>query len=389
MEQQIEYPGIALNDGLQNGKTGGRIILTGFSLRFSWDQGSIELPLQDIVVKRGGSSGHLVFFEHHAYPGWIVYTEKKSILKKLKGRSSPYNPYKPELSQQVTHIRKKTLGLRAIIVASLLVIAALIYGLYLLRTPINKAIAKSIPAEWETALGETVFQGYKEGKTLIEDAGILASLETITHPLLSNITDRRYEYRVYIIKDPTINAFALPGGYVVLHTGLLLAAESAEEVLGVLAHEISHVTLQHGIRKLLDSIGLLLIVKAVLGDQSGIWGELIDNGAFLLNQKFSRGFEQEADEAGFLYLVNARIDPRGMMGFFQRLKEESKKAGTLALEETLNFLSTHPDPGSRIEYLDRKWQQLEEKPGFLNFDNDFQVFKKAIKSCIRPSFLSQ
>jgi predicted Zn-dependent protease len=382
MEQQIEYPGIALHDGLKNGKTGGRIILTGSSLRFVWDQGNIELPLQDLTIKRGGSSGHLVFFEHHAHPGWIVYTEKKGILKKLKGSSSQYNPYKREVSQQVSDIRKKTLGLRAIILASILVIAALIYGLYLLRTPINKAIAKSIPVEWETALGESVFEGYKEGRTLIEDVEVLASLETITNPLLSSIPDKRYAFHVYIIEDPTINAFALPGGYVVLHTGLLLAAESPEEVLGVLAHEISHVTLQHGIRKLLDSLGLLLIVKAILGDQSGIWGELIHNGAFLLNQKFSRGFEREADETGFLYLVNARIDPRGMMGFFQRLREESEKAGTLALEETLNFLSTHPDPGSRIKYLNRKWQQLVEKHGFLNLDADFQVFKTAIKQKI-------
>jgi predicted Zn-dependent protease len=83
-----------------------------------------------------------------------------------------------------------------------------------------------------------------------------------------------------------------------------------------------------------------------------------------------------------LYLVNARIDPKGMMGFFQRLREESEKAGTLALEETLNFLSTHPDPGSRIKYLNRKWQQLEEKHGFLNLDANFQVFKRAIKQKI-------
>jgi predicted Zn-dependent protease len=383
MEQQIEYPGIALNDGLPNGKTGGRIILTGSSLRFVWDRGSIELPLQDIAVKRGGSSGHLVFFEHHAHPGWIVYTEKKGILKKLKGLAGPYNPYKQELSQQVSHIRKKTFRIRAIIFASILIIAALIYGVYLLRTPINKAIAKSIPVEWETALGESVFEGYKEGRTFIEDAELLTSLQTITNPLLSSIPDKRYAFQVYIIEDPTINAFALPGGYVVLHIGLLLAAESAEEVLGVLAHEVSHVTLRHGIRKLLDSLGLLLIVKAVLGDPSGIWGELINNGAFLLDQKFSRGFEREADETGFLYLVNARIDPRGMIGFFQRLREESEKTGTLALEETLNFLSTHPDPGSRIEYLNRKWQQLEKKQDFLNFDADFQVFKRAIKEKIQ------
>ncbi|UCH94119.1 MAG: M48 family metallopeptidase [Candidatus Aminicenantes bacterium] len=382
MEQQIEYPGVALNDGLKNGKTGGRIILTGHSLRFEWDRGRIEhieLPLQDLIIKRGGSSGHLIFFEHPAQPGWLLYTEKKSILKKIKNYASPH------ISKQVTHIKRTSFRIRAIILASILAIGALIYGLYLLRNPINKAIAKNIPVEWETALGEMVFESYQEGRTLIRDALVLQSLEAVTNPLLSSIPDKRYDFHIYIIREPTINAFALPGGYVVLHTGLILAAERAEEVLGVLAHEISHVTLQHGIRKLLDSLGLMLIVKAILGDQAGLWGEVVNNGAFLLNQKFSRGFEREADEAGFLYLVNARIDPRGMIGFFERLREESKKAGTLAWEETLNFLSTHPDPGSRINYLNRKWQQLEEKSGFLNLDADFQAFKEAIKQKIRES----
>jgi predicted Zn-dependent protease len=375
MEQQSQYPGCALHDSLQNGKTGGEIILVGSCLRFVSAEGNIDLPFHGLIIKRGGSSGHLVFFEHPARPGWLLYTEKKGILKKIKRLSDSSGQ---ELSRQVTHIKKTSRRFRAIILTSVLVIAALVYGLYLLRTPINKAIAKKIPADWETRLGESVFEEYKQGRTLLENSKMLQSLETLTSPLLSTVPHQRYDFHIYVIEDPTINAFALPGGFVVLHTGLVSAAASAEELLGVLAHEISHVTLQHGIRKLLDSLGLLLIVKAILGDQSGWWGEVVSNGAFLLNQQFSRNFEQEADKTGFAYLVKARIDPRGMMAFFQRLREESQKAGTLALEKTLNFLSTHPDPGTRIDYLNRQWEQLEEKQGFLNLDTPFQAFKASL-----------
>ena len=384
MKQHIgsEYPGIALHENLKNGKCSGRIILTTDSLRFESEQGSVELPLNDLIIKRGGSSGHLVTFEHHSRPGWMIYTEKKGILKTIKRLSNPYSADKRDISQQVAKIRKTNAGIRAAILSMILVSAAIIFGLYLLRNPVNKAIAKNIPAEWEISLGESVFENYKQGRHLVEDADILSTLGTVTTPLLNTIPNRRYEFHLHIIEDPSINAFALPGGYVVLHTGLIAAVESPEELLGVIAHEISHVTLQHGIRKILDSLGLVLIIKAFMGDPSGMWAQVLENGAFLLGQKFSREFEREADETGFSYLTAAHIDPRGMIGFFQRLREESEKAGTLALEETLNFLSTHPDPGSRIDYLNRKWEQLAEKSGFLNLDADFLAFKNIIKERI-------
>ncbi len=377
MEQEIIYPGIALNEKLETGKTAGKIILTGHSVRFQYEGGALEFSLQDLSVRRGGSSSHLVFLEHPAYPGWTLYTEKKSILRELKRMS------RPDIDHQIFSIRKSRMQVRAVILVVLFIIVLAFVGLLQLRNPIAKAIARSIPVEWEQALGEGVFEQYKATRHIIGDPGLKDSLVKFTAPLLDRIPDKRYEFHIYIIEDPSINAFALPGGYVVLHTGLLLTAETAEEVLGVLAHEISHVTRQHGLRKMIDSLGFFMIIKAFFGSKGGLLGEIVEGGAFLLDQKFSRSFEREADETGFAYLVTANIEPSGMISFFARLNEKSKEDGALSLNSGLNFLSTHPAPEERMEYLQEKWEKLNRRGGYLRFTADFKQFKEALERKIQ------
>jgi len=373
MEQETTFKGIALHETFKSGKTAGQIILTGHSLRFQSDQGGVELPLTEIAIKRGGSSGQLVAFEHRAYPGWYIYTEDKSIIRKISRTSTS------DVSTQIKSYKKSLARVRGIILGTILTIFTLTLILLQIRNPISKTIAQSIPVEWEQSLGEMVFEQYKAQKKIIDDPEIRDSLHKLTATLLNHIPGKRYDFKIYVVQDPTINAFALPGGYVVLHTGLIVSVESAEELLGVLAHEISHVTLQHGLRKLIDSLGFFLMIKAFLGNTGGLWSEVVEGSAFLLNQKFSRSFEREADETGFSYLIDANIDPRGMIGFFERLEKERKKSDDANLEETLNFLSTHPVPGSRIQYLNKKLKQQERTGDYLNFNPDFKIFQGLIK----------
>jgi predicted Zn-dependent protease len=372
MEENTTYSGCALHEGFEHGKASGQIIFTGHSIRFQSPEGGVEFPLQDLVFKRGGSSGQLITFEHSAYPGWFLYTGEKSVLRKLKQLS------RPDIAKQIGEVRKSNLRARGLIFGAIALVVLIAFILVQLRGPISRSLAQSVPVEWEQALGEAVFEQYKTQTTFIEAPEVTAALEKITAPLLERAPNDRYRFHIHIASDPAINAFALPGGYVILNAGLISAAERAEEMLGVVAHEISHVTLQHGIRKLIDSVGLLLLIKAFFGDMGGIWGDIAGNGAFLLNQKFSREFEREADETGFALLVEAGVDPSGMIGFFERLREQSEKNGTRTLEEVLGFLSTHPDPGARVKYLGNKWKQLKNKSGFLNFGEDFNILKEAV-----------
>jgi predicted Zn-dependent protease len=376
MTHEITYHAVGLNDDFPNGKIGGRVVLTGHSVRFEYEGGRVEMSLQGVKVRRGGSGALLVFIEHPAYPKWSIYTQQKKILKDLKRMSEP------EFGTQLKQIRKSRILAYRITVAVILLIAFAFAGLLALRNPVAKAIARSVPVEWEQGLGEAVFDQYKAQRTVLDDAELKASLDGMTGPLLTGIPDKRYDFHVHIVVDPTINAFALPGGYVVLNTGLLLKAETAEEILGVLAHEIAHVTQQHGLRKMIDSLGFFLVLRALLGDRGGVMEALVEGGSFLLDQKFSRTFEREADDTGFAYLAGANIDPRGMIGFFARLHAESEKEGGLSLNNTLNFLSTHPAPKERMEFLQKKLQTLNRRGGFLSFKADFKTFQTALKEKI-------
>lgn len=373
MEKEYEFYGIGLNDTLDSGKTEGRIVLTGHSLRFDYTGGVVELPFQDLKITRGGSSGHLVFLQHDARPGWMVYTQDRSILDKIKKLS------RPELSEQVVEYKKKQWLSRALVIWILVAIALVAVILLQLREPVSKAIARNIPVEWEQALGESVFAEYKAGRTFIDDTEVTTSLQSLTAPLLDHIPEKRYKFHIHIAQDPTINAFALPGGYVVLNTGLIMAAETGEEVLGVLAHEIAHVTKQHGMRRMIESLGLFLLAQALFGDASGVWGAVLENGAFLLNQSFSRDMERDADETGFAYMLSAGINPSGLLTFFDKLYRESKESGSDGFEEALNFLSTHPAPSKRIEYLNKKLKALGSRSNYQEFDKSFHLFKEAVK----------
>ena len=133
-----------------------------------------------------------------------------------------------------------------------------------------RAAASSVPVDWEVKAGDKLFEQLMTTKKLVTDKELEAQLKAITDPLVAGIKDNRYPLKFHIIEDPTFNAFAMPGGNVVLHSGLLMAADSPEEIAGVLGHEIAHVTQRHSIRSIISFAGLFLLVQTMLGDVTGI-----------------------------------------------------------------------------------------------------------------------
>jgi predicted Zn-dependent protease len=139
-------------------------------------------------------------------------------------------------------------------------------------------------------------------------------------------------------------------GHIFIHTGLLKAADRPEELAGVLAHEMAHITRRHAFRKLIESSGLYLVAQYFFGDATGITAALANSSELLLKQKYSRDFEREADDTGWQYLVEAKIDPRGMIDFFEKLKADEAKSGS-GSGTGPDLLSTHPSTAERIRRL--------------------------------------
>jgi len=148
-----------------------------------------------------------------------------------------------------------------------------------------------------------------------------------------------FQWTMNIIReDNTINAFAAPGGQIYIYTGLIKFLESEDQMLSVIAHEMAHADLRHGTRQLSKNMGIALLLNAVLGEKESIQ-QIV--GA-LVNLRFSRSNEFEADEHAVLYLCSSEYNPTGSIAFFEKMKGQPSPP---------DFLSTHPNPESRIQNI--------------------------------------
>lgn len=200
-----------------------------------------------------------------------------------------------------------------------------------------------IPVEWEQKLGQAAYQDFLLRQTVLKEGAAVAAVQEITNRLTGGIPDNPYKFEISVVKSDVVNAFALPGGYVVVFTGLLTEAESGEEVAGVLSHELNHVLLRHGLDRMVKQLGLMAVVTIILGDQQGLIGLMKELGVEIMTLKFGRQQETEADVMGLRLLHRAKIDPSGMIRFFERLSEKDK--------ERVEILSTHPMSESRAARL--------------------------------------
>lgn len=158
-----------------------------------------------------------------------------------------------------------------------------------------------------------------------------------------------FAWEVKIIKDDeTLNAFCTPGGYIYVYTGLIKYLDSEDELLGVLGHEIAHADLRHSTRQLTKVMGLQVLMAVVSGNSDPTMVEQI--ALALSSLKFSRTHETEADMHSVHYLCNSGYNAAGAAGFFKKIQGSG---GTPP-----EFISTHPDPGNRVEQIELKEQEL-------------------------------
>ncbi len=372
------YEGGAFHPDLEGGRASGTLRLSLGGVHFESEQGDFDLPLEGIRIELGGANDRLLFFSHPIHPQVTVHTADHSILK------HPVLAQRPDLLTQVSRVRRKKLTTLAVLLSVLVIFVGGIAGLIFSKDRIVKAVASRVPVQWEVKLGDTLYDQIKLSKHVIEDTNLDAQLAGITGPLVAGIKDSRYPLKFHIIEDPTLNAFAIPGGNVVIHSGLLLAADSPEEVAGVLAHEITHVNQRHSIRAVISSVGLYAVLQAFVGDATSLLAVIASNGAFLLDRKFSRDFEREADDGGWNYLVEANVDPRGMIEFFKKMEAEERKMMEKlpggGAPTALSFISTHPATEERLHSLEAKWERLPAKAGFRKFELNYAGFKDSLRA---------
>lgn len=251
----------------------------------------------------------------------------------------------------------------ALILITLGLPLALLAGLVLGHERITDWALTWISPEQEAKLGAVLFDQYRSQLKLV-DGPPAQMVREIGARLTAGSA---YPYQFHVAEDKTVNAFAMPGGVIVMHTGLMQLAENAEEVAGVLAHEVQHVEKRHSLKGMAKSLGLTAMLQLLVGDLGG----LASLGGDLLQLKFSRDHEAEADREGVKALVAARIRPSGMRDFFGRM------AGQEGM--SLDFLSTHPASSTRSAELDKGLQALPaETTAFAPLPYDYAAVKAAL-----------
>ncbi|MFH1567627.1 MAG: M48 family metallopeptidase [Gemmatimonadota bacterium] len=223
-----------------------------------------------------------------------------------------------------------------------------------------------VPVETEVKLGAQLAEEVQQQQRVLADEETQAYVAGIFAPLVeASRRDRAdLQYQVRVLDDrEQVNAFALPGGYIYVYTGLLLLADNEAEVAGVLAHEIGHVVARHSANRLATQMGVSVLASVALGEQPNVLAKLASDlaGASTM-AAFSRDDEREADHYGLAYSMAAGYDPRGLETFFRKLLEQEGGHHRGTFE---GLLASHPATGERIADLQKRILQAGDAGGRL------------------------
>ncbi len=238
----------------------------------------------------------------------------------------------------------------------------------------NRDVGKGVnfySLDKEIALGKSLAQDVEKQAKIINDPIIAEYVNRVGQNLVRN-SDAKVPFTIKVIDSEDVNAFALPGGFFFVNSGLILAADNEAELAGVMAHEIAHVAARHGTRQAtrgeiaqLGMIPLMLFSYGWTGYGLYEAASVLVPVAFL---KFSRGFESEADMLGLQYMYKTGYDPEAFVDFFEKIETlEKKKPGTVS-----KVFSTHPPTEDRIKAAQENIQRmLKEKPEYILTTSEF------------------
>src|SRR6266446_2099503 len=248
----------------------------------------------------------------------------------------------------------------------------------------NRSVGKGVnlySLEREIGLGKQLAQEVERSSKLIDDPVVTEYVNRVGQNLVRN-SDARVPFTIKVIDSDEVNAFALPGGFFYVNSGLILRAQEESELAGVMAHEIAHVAARHGTKQATKGdIVQLASIPAMIFIPYGWAGYAAYQGAnFLIPMtflKFSRDIEREADFLGLQYMYKAGYDPNSYVTFFERIQaDEKRRPGTIG-----KAFSTHPPTQDRIENTQKEIARiLPSRPEYIVTSSEFDSVKSRLRN---------
>lgn len=294
---------------------------------------TIRWPYEEIRQTQGYHAGEPIRLERGGDIPEVLVVPDAAFIASLKATAA----------EGTTRFRRTGRHWIGIVVGA--AVGAIVLGFALYRWGIPAAaelIAERVPVSWEDRLGAAVVDRLAPPERRCRGAAGQQALER----LLSRLTAAApspYHFRIVVVDEKSVNAFAAPGGHVVVLHGLIDRARTPEELAGVLAHEIQHVLRRHATRAIVQRASTALLVTAAFGDVSGLIAFAAETATTLA---YSRAYEEEADAEGLRLLHAAGVDPRGMIGFFETMLAEEVR-----VPKAVRYLTTHPSAEDRLARL--------------------------------------
>lgn len=250
----------------------------------------------------------------------------------------------------------------------------------------NRGVGKGVnfySLEREIALGKGLAQEVERSSKLIDDPVVVEYVNRVGQNLVRN-SDARVPFTIKVIDSDQVNAFALPGGFFYVNSGLILRAQEESELAGVMAHEISHVTARHGTKQATKGeLMQLATIPLILLGPGGMAGYGIYEATQLAIPfsylKFSRDAEREADFLGLQYMYKAGYDPNAYVTFFERIQtDEKRQPGTIP-----KIFSTHPPTPERIANTQKEIARiLPAKQEYVVTTSEFDQVKARLRNIV-------
>jgi Zn-dependent protease with chaperone function len=308
---------------------------------------SARWALSGIVTDENFSN--LFIFRYGEFPQQTIECKEDSLPETLKKRY----PEKVFFRKRITDIFK--LNNTTLVAVALAVLTLMGLGYWFGLPWLAGAVASRFPVSTEVEMGNTMYEN------MMRAYEVDKRLTTATNDFAKSIDFKtHYPIRITVVKDKEANAFALPGGRIVVFDGIIRRMKTKEELAALLAHEVSHVHYKHSLRNIFRSLGGYLFLSLLLNDVNGIVTVLADNSNMLANLTYSRELETEADSKGMAIFKANGLDLKGFVDLFQLLQSEHGDVGSLKL------LSTHPLTAERL----RAAKEMAKGQGAVKDDGD-------------------
>lgn len=339
---QHEFSGGVFAGSIEGGRAGATVRLEGDAVVATTLDNALtfRVPYRSCELDLGGASGRMWFCRVREPEAITIFSEDPKFLPALQEQA------RRELGEQIARFlaksraesKRHSVMWLSVLASVVLVGAAAFWGV----KRAGQASVKVLPHSVDEQLGELAIENMDLQGTVLTDPVLKQGVDKI----MARLAPKKIEgftFQPRVVDASIVNAFALPGGPMVVYTGLMRAAENPEQLAGVLAHEMAHVTRRHGMQRIAQSLGVVAGIQLLFGDVSGIAAvavEVLQQGAV---NSYSREQEHEADMDAVKTMARAKIDPKALADFFALL---DKREGNMP--SIISWLGTHPDLKQRI-----------------------------------------